>query len=376
MGLRTTTELEAKASFLAAAAIAETAMREGPQQFRPFSGPNAPGLTQVWQEIFAEGEEAELWPPEALGIDDDCIDRVLPGAQRAYSRFHAERRSLALLESFASNGPDGLKNCARIRSCACRASAIWADTLPTSSAYEMTDGEFRSALRHRLGLSSMPANAPGVQCFCGRRLDAHTTDHAMVCKSLSGAMTLRHDILKKIWCRIARRAGIATSEEPVLRPMQGATAALLTNRDGARGDILLALPSALTVADVSVIHPAAQTYRRAAAREAGSAAAERDRAKRSLYETADPHGYAFCPISIETFGRLGKPAMELLNTLAETAADGGVLKETFVTTALRELSVGLCRGNAVLYKRGLKTMARVSGTAFQEGMLVPTGEIP
>ena len=31
-------------------------------------------------------------------------------------------------------------------------------------------------------------------------------------------------------------------------------------------------------------------------------AAERDRAKRSLYETADPHGYAFCPISIETFG--------------------------------------------------------------------------
>ena len=68
--------------------------------------------------------------------------------------------------------------------------------------------------------------------------------------------------------------------------------------------------------------------------------------------------------------------MDLLNTLAETAADGGVLKETFVTTALRELSVGLCRGNAVLYMRGLKSMARVSGTAFQEGMLVPTGEIP
>ena len=91
---------------------------------------------------------------------------------------------------------------------------------------------------------------------------------------------------------------------------------------------------------------------------------------------ADPHSSTFCPISIETFGHLGKPAMELLNTLAETAADGGVMKESFVTTVLREPSVGLCQGNAVLYKRGLKSMARVSGTAFQEGMLVPTGEIP
>ena len=89
----------------------------------------------------------------------------------------------------------------------------------------MTDGDFRSAMRHRLGLSTMPANAPGGQCYCGRRLEANTTDHAMICTSLSGAMTLRHDILKNIWCRIARRAGIATSEEPVLCPIQGATAA-------------------------------------------------------------------------------------------------------------------------------------------------------
>ena len=68
--------------------------------------------------------------------------------------------------------------------------------------------------------------------------------------------------------------------------------------------------------------------------------------------------------------------MELLNTLAETAVDGGVVKESSLTTALRELSVGLCRGNAVLYKRSLTVLARVSGNAFQEGMLMPSGEIP
>ena len=250
------------------------------------------------------------------------------------------------------------------------------DTLPTSTSLQLTDWEFTSAMRHRLGLTNMPANAPGVQCFCGRHLKQGDTDHAMTCKSLSGAMTLRHDLTKNDWCRIARRAGIATSAEPVLRPLQGAQAALLADRQGSRGDILLALSSALTVADVSIVHPAADTYVRAAANAAGSAAAVRDQAKRARYETDDPHGYAFIPLSMETYGRMGKPAMELLNKLAETAADGGVNKDSFVTNALRVLSIGLCRGNAVLYKRSLPVMARVRGTSFRSGMLVPTGEIP
>ena len=55
---------------------------------------------------------------------------------------------------------------------------------------------------------------------------------------------------------------------------------------------------------------------------------------------------------------------------------GGVNKDGFVMNALRELSIGLCRGNAMLYKRSLPVMARVSGTSFRSGMLVPTGEIP
>ena len=43
--------------------------------------------------------------------------------------------------------------------------------------------------------------------------------------------------------------------------------------------------------------------------------------------------------------------------------------------ALRELSVGLCRGNCVLYKRSLFALARVSGTAFRAGADIPTSEI-
>jgi hypothetical protein len=52
-----------------------------------------------------------------------------------------------------------------------------------------------------------------------------------------------------------------------------------------------------------------------------------------------PHSYACCPLSTETF----EPAMELLNTLVETTVDGGVIKESFVATALQKMSVGVCR---------------------------------
>ena len=87
------------------------------------------------------------------------------------------------------------------------------------------------------------------------------------------------------------------------------------------------------------------------------------------------HTHAFVPLSTKTFGRLGKPAMALLNKLAECASASGVVFKDFVVNALRELSVGLCRGNCVLYKRSLYALARVSGTAFRAGADIPTSEI-
>ena len=122
--------------------------------------------------------------------------------------------------------------------------------------------------------------------------------------------------------------------------------------------------------------PTHNTYVNAAARAEGSAAAVRDHAKRAQYENSDPLGYAFVPLSTESFGRLGKPAMALLNKLAQCAsACGVVFKDGFFVNALRELSVGLCRGNCVLYKRSLYALARVSGTAFRAGADIPTSEL-
>ena len=99
-------------------------------------------------------------------------------------------------------------------------------------------------------------------------------------------------------------------------------------------------------------------------------------AKRNRYQNDDPNGYAFVPLSVETYGRMGKPAMEFLNTLATIAStEGSVDKDLFMTNALKELSIGLCRGNGVMYRRGVTALARVTGTALMMGLPVATAEV-
>jgi hypothetical protein len=85
--------------------------------------------------------------------------------------------------------------------------------------------------------------------------------------------------------------------------------------------------------------------------------------------------YDLVPLSVESLGRLGKPAMGLLHALADVAASGGgVCKSAFVTSALRRLSVALCRGNGRMHGESLFTLALASGRAFQPGLLVPVVE--
>ena len=67
--------------------------------------------------------------------------------------------------------------------------------------------------------------------------------------------------------------------------------------------------------------------------------------------------------------------MELINKHAATAG-GAVEKGAFTAGALRELSVGLCRGNSVLYRRSIGVRARASSSNFMAGMTVPTSDVP
>jgi hypothetical protein len=175
--------------------------------------------------------------------------------------------------------------------------------------------------------------------------------------------------------------GRASTQEPVLRHLPGLaggagiSASCASTRVEARGDILLVLPGGITIADIYVIHPLSINTLSAAAATVGAAASRRDQQKRAAYERVEPNGYPFVPFSVESYGRLGQPAMQLLHALGDEAAGpGGVQRTFFVAGALREISVGLCRGNFFMYRACLGMLAKSSGTGFRAGMRVPTHE--
>jgi hypothetical protein len=81
---------------------------------------------------------------------------------------------------------------------------------------------------------------------------------------------------------------------------------------------MFVFPRRLVIGDVSVIHPACGSCARAAARLPGWAAARRDAAKEQAYRRVSS-GLPFVPLSVESFGRLGAPALLLLRSLADHA---------------------------------------------------------
>jgi hypothetical protein len=378
LGMAHTGPAEADAAYLAAAATTQRAMCHGPAEFRPFDGPSGAQLSPQWEAL--HDTAGALWRPEFRTVSQDSIGTIA-GAQRAFGRHSAQARADALLASLHDGTAEGKRARARLLSCACRPASAWLETLPLSGALELKSGEFQTALRHRLGLAILPLNAPTVPCSCGAPLRRTDTDHGMRCPALAAQLTLRHDILKGILRRAVHRAGIASALEPPLRRLPGLAAGAGTSPDGspirpeARGDILMAMPQGISIIDVSVIHPLSINTLSAAATAAGAAAARRDQQKRAAYSRVEPNGYAFVPFSIESYGRLGRPAMDLLHKLGDEAAGpGGVTRASFVAGALRELSVGLCRGNFLLYRASVGMLARSGGASFRAGLSVPTDE--
>jgi hypothetical protein len=69
------------------------------------------------------------------------------------------------------------------------------------------------------------------------------------------------------------------------------------------------------------------------------------------------------PMSVESFGRLEAPALTLLGELADQAMQAGgpgLSQAAFISGALWELSVALCRGNASLCRLGACVATRAA----------------
>ena len=210
----------------------------------------------------------------------------------------------------------------------------------------------------------MLSDSAGGRCPCGTVLrGTRDADHALVCPKHSGARTLRHDHLNRVWCGAARCAGVATAVEQKLRAvqMQPGVRCHAQAREDARGNALLAMPQGMLVLDVNIVHAPAVAFLEgtvAAGSSAdvdGAAAAIVEKDKEDEYRRDINGGaYEWVPVVMESGGRLGKGSMRVLNRLATIAAESdGVEKHVFVRRAQEALSVARCARQWVCVEAGV-----------------------
>ena len=367
---------------------AQDALQAGLEQLQLFAGPQGEHLREMWSELV--DSHPDVWDAELRDGSPTVIATVMLQAQRKLTRAQADADAEAMFERLeqraeqpadAANATLTLQTLARLRSVSCRMrpgggrpASAFLEVLPVAPTLRLSDRDFRSALQLRLRLLEVLSAAIGLTCGCKRKLCETDAEHALLCKLLSGASTLRHDILVGFGCRAASRAGIASSKEPVLRQLQRQehAARRRARGDGQRGDALFVLHEGVLAIDVSVVHPAAEACvtkeRQGLAQNVASGFGQR---KTDLKQQLAAHnstgrdvcagrgehrwrrcrgarkveksscgqaggGYDFEPVVVETYGRLGEPAFELPARLARVAAESGKVDEgKFIETTLK-----------------------------------------
>ena len=175
-----------------------------------------------------------------------------------------------------------------------------------------------------------------------------------------------------------RRAGLASSYEPKVAPFSGGAERPDDERPNARADLAVTDDGVVEMYDLSVTHPACESYVYSAARTPGSAAAKREAEKVEQYRKQGDRGFTFTAFVMETFGRLGKSAWSVLKELAKKAAERGLVsRRAFIRSALQEIELSLARGNAAIVAHGMACLANGHGRGqrFQRGLRRPTANM-
>ena len=379
MGLHTLTAqggLPCDAAFLSQAALTQRAVATGNPRINPFAGAMREVLEACAAQIRSETGEMSIegWPAATEDLENH-VNGILPHAQRKVSEALAASRAAALRECFDpeefphQEKPVAHSNQARLLSVADPTGSAWLDAMPTSVGLTLADDDVVSSARHRLGLWPLPVTARPVKCACGDPLTSANPDHVQVCSRLSGAMTLRHNLVQQAWRRIATANGISTSVEPSYRHLVAEAANPGVRGYGNKGDILFAFMQDLVVGDVSITHPGGENVVRRASWVAGHAAEVRAKWK---HEHSGWKGAQFVPLVMETYGKMCGEAEEFLREMVNNAHSAN---STAANAALRNarlrLSVALCKGNGVVFRRAAGNLVKVSGRDCHYGAPVP-----
>ena len=115
-----------------------------------------------------------------------------------------------------------------------------------------------------------------------------------------------------------------------------------------------------------------------AADEDGAAAARKDAEKTAKYAARGDTGYKFIPFSVESLGRLGKPALALLTKLGRLAAErshDSLTVRQFVDGVLQEISVIVNNINSRMENAVSSFVMRPAGGEWSLGSDVPSCDV-
>lgn len=376
LGIQCLTEysgIVCKAGFLAAAALAQQALEKGCDAFQPFKGESAMHMQELWHQVSTActcKDACMCQHMEPVTLSEALAANTLPGLQRVMSLRVADTVHSSLLAKYQSmlgctdTRVAAEQHLARLHSVQHSVSTAWLNILPVKDQWHIDNETVTSALRFMLGVSPGPTSQSYFRCGCG--FQGYNCHHAMTCDKMSGVRSMRHNQIQNSVRYGCSKAGCDTSWEP----KEGAMQNLQCGDDGygRRGDILVSTLEDLLNVDIAVTHPAMQTVRAKASKTPGAAAEERAKAKRRYHEKNGTPGYRFVPFVVESYGRLGKDAENLLKSMADRASSSGDCdRNGYLHWIKKEISLSLVRGNARVFRRYLGQLIRGTGVDFQPG---------
>jgi len=190
-----------KAGYLAAAALTQQALAEGPDSLQPFTGESGDKLKQVWEQVntacTCKGAcSCAQQEPRSLA---EALDAgTLPGLQHSVSEMLSNKRHESLLSKY-----EGMAQRAHTQDFA-------QDQLARLISLQHNHAPAFVGVLHGI--------AAYFRCVCGHR--GSDCNHAMTCDKMSGHRTWRHNHVQASVRHGATAAGCDTSWEPKEGPMK------------------------------------------------------------------------------------------------------------------------------------------------------------
>jgi hypothetical protein len=216
---------------------------------------------------------------------------------------------IARMKAAGEGGVRARAEVARLRALREKGSSRWLRVLPTDAGLRLTDLQWQTAAQLRLGLPKAPYGDAAPPCE-HERAAANDGWHALVCVKRSGAaINARHNAVVRLLADAAALLKVPARVEPYN----------LCEDDEHRPDIQLDLPEYTLLADVTISHPCAGRWRKAAAEsDRGVEAVGDARAveKDGTYAPmAEALGVQFSPCVLYTYGGFHKSALSCIDRL-------------------------------------------------------------